>query len=441
MTDTTLDDYHRDAQTSDTQTNSAQNCDSQTSGALAINPQSINVLASHADTSDTHDTQILVALAGVDGVGQATLCRLRDCAGRMSGGLDELWQCLDSSTFLAQSGLLDLDQQVALQYFRQIYTPSSFSQMLSEKNIQVVIDSDAIYPKLLWQAEGRPVVLFVRGDPSCWDALPIAVVGTRKATPYGTQVTQKIVSELCSLGATIVSGFMYGIDIIAHQAAMAAGGRSVAVLGFGFDHIYPPSHAPLLAEFLDRGNVCVTEFPPYLRSRKHMFPMRNRIVAGLCHSVVVTEAAHKSGSLITVRYALEYNRSVCAVPGPITSIYSDGTKDLINMGAIMVSSGVEVMDDIAASVDRTQSSVIQSRDSLSFPRPKRSHNLRSIPMPISLTTPIEQKMFQLLQTGPQTSDSFLLQVQAELSLVLQALTRLEILGLVECQGEFWSLRT
>lgn len=174
----------------------------------------------------------------------------------------------------------------------------------------------------------------------------IAVVGTRHVTDYGRKVTYSLARDLATAGFTIVSGFMYGVDAIAHGAAIDAGGKTIGVLGFGFDYMYPKSHASLAKRMLETGNTLVTEFEPEVPAMPQNFPRRNRIVSGLCLGVVVTEAAKNSGSMITARLAVEQGREVFAVPGPIDSLYSEGTKELINLGAKLVTNVSDIVDEL-----------------------------------------------------------------------------------------------
>lgn len=296
------------------------------------------MLKSKFSFSDTERT-IFVALSAVPGIGRVTLLKLAELVsfGRVS------WQDIWNGVGLQGS------KKDSLSDFRQKYTPENYWETLQQKSVEVVLPDDLVYPKLLREIPDQPLVLFVKGPTNFWDELPIAVVGTRRITSYGQEVTEKITRELVEEGATIISGFMYGVDMTAHFAAVKNDGRSVAVLGFGFDHFYPASYARCSAEFLAKGNTIITEFAPEVGATRGSFPVRNRIVAGMSWATVVVEAAEKSGSLITARLALDYNRVVCGVPGAITSIYSEGTRQLINEGAVLVNSGRQVLMEVGES--------------------------------------------------------------------------------------------
>jgi DNA protecting protein DprA len=167
-------------------------------------------------------------------------------------------------------------------------------------------------------------------------------------TDYGQKATRKIATELAKLGATVVSGLMYGVDITAQVAAMESGGVSVGVLGFGVNNFFPSVHEQLAITWIKRGKlVLISEYPPEIYPKQWTFLERNRIVAGLCRAVVVMEAAERSGSLVTARLAGEYGREVMAVPGSILSRFNEGVKSLVNQGALLVGSGEEIMQEIA----------------------------------------------------------------------------------------------
>ncbi len=193
---------------------------------------------------------------------------------------------------------------------------------------------DPRYPDILKEIADAPRKLYVRGSLDWVAGRKIAVVGSRKPTPYGIQATARLIEPIAR-GCIIISGLAYGIDGLAHQAAIKAGGITVAVLGSGLDDdsIYPPRHLGLARQILEKRGALISEYPPGTKPLKHHFPLRNRIIAGLSDRLVVIEAAEGSGALITARLALDYNRDVAAVPGPIFSSNSVGTNWLITQGA------------------------------------------------------------------------------------------------------------
>jgi len=218
-----------------------------------------------------------------------------------------------------------------------------------EKNgIRVLTLEDAAYPDRLRQIYAPPPVLYVRGVLPDFDSLPaLAVVGSRRATPYGLAVTQALSRELAARGALIVSGMARGIDSAAHIGALKAGRPTVAVLGCGVDICYPAENARLMEDILAVGAV-IAEVPPGSPPDAGNFPARNRIISGLSLGVLVTEAPKKSGSLITASIALEQGRDVFAVPGNIDAKTSEGANALIRDGAKLVMTAQDVLEEYAA---------------------------------------------------------------------------------------------
>jgi len=207
--------------------------------------------------------------------------------------------------------------------------------------VEMLIEGDARYPRLLSQIHDPPGVLFARGSFEPCDALAIAMVGARHASAYGRRVAHQLAGALARAGYTIVSGLARGIDAAAHRGAIEAGGRTIAVLGSGVLEVYPPEHAELALEVTRHGAV-VSEVPPLAQPQAGAFPARNRIISGLSLGTIVVEAADRSGSLITARLAGEQGREVFAVPGPIDSRMSRGCHRLIRDGAKLV----ECVDDV-----------------------------------------------------------------------------------------------
>ncbi len=199
------------------------------------------------------------------------------------------------------------------------------------------------FPELLARIPSPPEQLFWAGQPlSSWRERPkVAIVGSRKISPYGKAVTTRIASDLARAGVVIISGLAYGVDITAHRAALSVGGTSIAVLPGSIYQIYPQAHEPIAKQLLEKGTL-ISEYGDGGISFKSNFIARNRIVSGLADVLLITEAALKSGSLHTARFALEQNRTVMAVPGNITSPLSEGCNNLIKSGAIPVTSADDV---------------------------------------------------------------------------------------------------
>jgi DNA processing protein len=205
---------------------------------------------------------------------------------------------------------------------------------------------DAEYPKLLNEIVDPPVVLWHRGALDCLDRPAVAIVGSRRATPSGLVVARELARGIAEAGLVVVSGLARGIDAAAHLGTLAAGGQTIAVLGCGGDVVYPSEHRGLVDRILSGSGVVVTEFPPGTPPLAHHFPLRNRVISGLCRAVVVVEASQRSGSLITARTALEQGRDVLAVPGNVASGQYAGSHALIKDGAPLVETVRDVLSAI-----------------------------------------------------------------------------------------------
>jgi DNA processing protein len=204
----------------------------------------------------------------------------------------------------------------------------------------VITWEDDRYPPRLRQIHNAPPVLYIRGELLPQDEWAVAVVGTRRATPYGRQMVEEIAGDLGRSGITVVSGLARGIDSLAHRAALRAGGRTIAVLGSGIDIIYPSEHRDLAGKIAERGAL-VSEYPLGTNPEAGNFPPRNRIISGLSLGTLVVEAGKRSGALITADYALEQGREVFALPGMATGEKSEGTNRLIQEGAAKLVLSVE----------------------------------------------------------------------------------------------------
>ncbi len=280
------------------------------------------------------------ALACLPGMSMLSLPKLI----ALAGSAEELW------TVLARGG----ERAAALVGREKAQTwamecrktePEAVLRELARAGIEVIAPGDASYPPMLAAIYDPPAVLFARGEMPPVDGPCVAVVGSRKASGYGTYVAHALGEELGRLGITVVSGAAYGVDGKAHQGCLRAGGHTVAVLGCGVDRVYPPGHEGLLQEVAKQGCL-LSEFPPGTGPLPWHFPYRNRIIAGLSHVVVVVEASQRSGALITAEIALEEGREVMAVPGPIGNPLSRGTNGLIQKGAKLVMEVSDICEEL-----------------------------------------------------------------------------------------------
>jgi DNA processing protein len=257
--------------------------------------------------------------------------------------------CNASSRLL--EGLLSVTPEQAEQV-RNPLTPTTRPQVEALRESVVTIH-DAEYPALLREIIDPPLALHVIGDRALLSKGGIAVVGSRRASPYGVNAAEHLTRGLTAAGLTIVSGLARGIDSAAHGAALDAHGRTVAVLGTGIDVVYPRSNARLFARIAERGLV-VTEFPPGTPPKPEHFPVRNRIISGLTHGTVIVEATRRSGSLITARMAAEQGREVFVVPGSIFSAASEGPHRLAQYGAKLVHDVNDILEELPGYLRVTQ---------------------------------------------------------------------------------------
>lgn len=208
----------------------------------------------------------------------------------------------------------------------------------AQHQVQIICHGDADYPPLLATIPQAPPVLYVRGNVDNLSLPQIAMVGSRNPTPAGSVNSQQFARHLTDIGFVISSGLALGIDAAAHRGALQNGGATIAVMGTGIDKLYPRANAKLAQQILDNNGTLVTEFPLGTGPQASHFPRRNRIISGMSLGVLVIEAAIKSGSLITARFALQHNREVFAVPGSIHNPLSRGCHQLLREGAILIES-------------------------------------------------------------------------------------------------------
>ena len=212
--------------------------------------------------------------------------------------------------------------------------------------IRKITLKDSEYPKNLRNIHTPPKQLYVNGTLLERDDVAIAIVGSRRASPYGIETGERLGFELAARGVTVVSGMAIGIDSAAHRGALKAKGRTIAVMGSGHEHIYPPQNKKMYDEIVKTGAV-VTEYENHIEPFPGQFPARNRIISGLSLGVVIVEAAKNSGALITANFAAEQGRTVFAVPGKVSSATSSGTNELIRDGACLIQSVDDILQELS----------------------------------------------------------------------------------------------
>lgn len=231
--------------------------------------------------------------------------------------------------------------------FRKTCNPEGCMRTLDAKHVHVLTIADPRYPRLLREIPDAPFVLYVKGSGTKINLeKTIGVVGARNMTPYGKEITRRLVTDLVKKEYTIVSGLALGVDTVAHQAAIEAGGKTIAVLGCGIDIIYPTRNALLYRSIANGNGAIVSEFGPGVKTDIARFKTRNRIISGLSLGIVVIEGDEHSGSLITAKYAAEQGRDVFAVPGEVTNKNSRAASILLKNGAKLVESVDDILEEL-----------------------------------------------------------------------------------------------
>ena len=266
------------------------------------------------------------------------------------------------------------------------------------------------FTSVLKNYEGMPKQLFIAGTLPASRVPSVAIVGSRKPTPYGIEVTHRLAFELAQRGIVVISGLAYGIDAVAHKAALEAGGTTIAVMANGLHRIYPIAHTGLAEQIIKEGGAIISEQDFGVDAHKYHFLGRNRIVSGLADAVIVTEATDRSGTFSTVAHALSQNKEIFAVPGPITSLLSAGPNRLIQEGAQVVLSAEDIIRVIAPGMLVAQQQ-----------------------LPLGMT-PLEQRIIECIQNGESSIDSITKVLSDHASDILQAITMLELNGIVRSRA-------
>lgn len=302
--------------------------------------------------------------------------------------------------------------------FRKEFYIDDYLKRLQNQKIDFICLIDDNYPPLLKRIPNPPIVLFTKGDRKILNATDdrlIAIVGTRRITSYGREITEMFASGLAGAGIIIVSGMAYGVDGVAHGACLKVNGKTIAVLGNGVDQAYPRENQKLYEEILDHGGLIISEFPPGEPPSVGSFPSRNRIVAGISDAVLVTEGASDSGSLITANYGLEFGRKVFAVPGPITSNLSAAPLKLIEKGAKLVVSPEDVIKDLGLKINELGTEKVYAGLSKE-----------------------EKKIIELIENEPMSFDEIAHHLKLDPSRLATILSMMEIKGTIKSSGGKYS---
>ena len=285
----------------------------------------------------------------------------------------------------------------------------------AQRGIHILTQNDANYPDALKQSYDPPLVLYVWGDVLESDCHALGIVGSRRCSHYGTHSARQFSFQLATSGFTIVSGLARGIDTHAHEGAIAAKGRTIAVIGSGIGQVYPPENMALAERIADGHGAVVSEFPLNTPPSKKTFPMRNRIVAAWSQAILVVECPAWSGAIITANLAGDLGKPIYAVPGQIDRPTSAGCNNLIREGAILVTGGQDILNDL---------SVLPLLDHAPLTEEKKKN-------PSPTLTDIEQRIVSALDDGSLIMDKILSITGLSLPEVNATLLKLEIMGLVQ----------
>ncbi|MCK4745266.1 DNA-processing protein DprA [Candidatus Parcubacteria bacterium] len=319
-------------------------------------------------------------------------------------------------TELVKSDLEEIIAREFIAYKEKTDIDQELEKLAAEKiRISAIIDDD--YPRLLKKIKNPPYLLYYKGDLQSVDNPLLAVVGTRKTSPYGRQAAYQISSDLVKSGLGIISGLALGIDTISHNAAIESGGTTVAVLGSGLDqqNFYPQSNRALAEKIISSGGAVISEYPPGTEPFHYNFPGRNRIISGLSIGVLIIEAPLKSGALITAEYARDQKRKVFALPGNIYSKNSEGTNDLIKKGGAKL---ITDYSDILAELNLENAKIREGR-------------VQQV-LPLSQN---EKMLLKFLSSDPIHIDQLAKHSGMDLSAVSSTLSMLEIGGRVKNLGD------
>jgi DNA processing protein len=358
-----------------------------------------------ASSASDRDQQLLdwLRLTLVPGVGSRTLQSLLD----RFGSPGEVFQA-------SLSELREVDgvgQKVSAAIGEGRHSPDAERELqrCRELGVDLLLREDASFPESLRAIPDPPGLLYVRGRIEERDNIAVAIVGSRRCTMYGRQQAERLAATLARAGLTIISGLARGIDAAAHQGALAAGGRTIAVLGTGLANVYPPEHHDL-AQRVAASGALISEYALDQAPLAGLFPQRNRLISGLSSGVIVIEATRTSGSLHTARHAMEQGREVFAVPGRIDSLASEGCHDLIRDGVTLIRNADDVLDALGPLIQPVQRS---DSDTVLNPRE------------LTLSDQ-ERRILNLITTEPVHQDEVLRSADLEPSRVLATLTVLEM---------------
>lgn len=284
---------------------------------------------------------------------------------------------------------------------------------ITEFGAEVITAESSTYPRQLREIHSPPIVLYVWGNLEERDQHAIGVIGSRRTTHYGSEAAKKMAYQLAYAGLTVISGLARGIDTAAHQGALAAKGRTVGVIGSGLSRLYPPENAGLAEKISDGNGAIVSEFSMEIEPDRQTFPMRNRIIAGWSHGILVVEAGLNSGALITATQAVEQGRSVYAIPGHINAPSAMGSNRLIQQGAKLVMDASDILDDLQVLLPHTKPSA------------------EAAARPLPTLTDVERRVYDAIRDTETSIDDISVACDLPSGTVSSSLLRLELKRLVK----------
>lgn len=332
------------------------------------------------------------------GIGPVTIKKLIKYYGNLSSAF------ISTDTDLQKAGL---SKNISSSFivFRKSFLPTQYCELLQKENVWFVTQSDLEYPTSLLELTDSPLVIFGKGNIDLLSLSPkVGIVGTRKMSSYGRNVTEMFAKKLGESGCVIVSGLALGVDVTAHNSSCLTRGRTIAVLGNGVDECFPKENNYVYQKILNNDGTIISEYPLYTKPSKGTFPSRNRIIAALSDVLLVTEGQKQSGSLITADISLSMQKKVFAVPGSITSVLSQGPLYLLSKGAHIATSP----DDVLSILGRS-----------------------SLNQKVNQLDPFEEKIFQLLLEEPRTMDQLVRLSKQSLGELALILSQMEIKNIIK----------
>lgn len=320
-----------------------------------------------------------------------------------------------------------LAQRIA--QYGEVVDVEAQERLMGEYDASLVTMNDALYPVRLGEIYDPPLVLFVRGELREQDEHSVAIVGTRRATPYGIRMAEKFGRELGARGITVVSGMAAGIDSAAHRGAIEGGGRTIAVLGCGVDVVYPPQNADLMHAIMNHGCV-ISQFTMGAKPSQGHFPHRNRIISGMTMGTVIVQAPSRSGALITARQAAEQGREVFAVPGEVGVHNSEGPHALIRDGAKLIETVEDILVELNLPAEIRLPSPTPTLDLPETPARTPETPKAAPATPTESASGVEQNVLSVLSPNGSFVDEIAMACRISVSETLSSLTLLELKGLV-----------